>query len=40
VNTSDIYKTTLNVTINVRTRVTLTETKVAFAMPKTNVSVY
>jgi len=40
VNTSEIYKTMLNVTINVKTRVTLREAKVAFSMPKNNTSVY
>jgi len=39
VNTSDIYKTMLNVTIIVRTIVTLTEAMVSFSMPKINTSV-
>jgi len=40
VNTSDTYKTMLNETINVRTRVKLTEAKVNFSVPKTNTSDY
>ena len=38
--TSVNYKIMLNVTINVRTTVTLTEAKVAFSIPKTNTDVY
>ena len=38
--TSDKFTITINVTINVRTRVTLTEAEVAFSVTKKNTGVY